>query len=586
MSHTCSEMRKGVAGRMFDSLGDERKGDAMFSNKTLNEVRQGMKKWLEEVKGFTSDFPGKRRFSTISDLDIDPIYTPENITGLDFATSIGYPGLYPFTRGCQATGYRGKVWTFRMFSGLGGAEDTNQRWHQLLAEGETGLSTAFDFPTLMGYDSDSPKATAEVGKCGVAIDTLADLEVLTKNIPLDKVTTSMTINPPASVLWAMYLVAAERQGVSWDKIGGTIQNDMLKEFIAQKTFMCPPEPSIRLISDTIEFGTEYVPRWNTISISGYHIREAGATAVQELAFTLADGIAYVQDVMERKKLDVDAFAPRLSFFFDSHMDFFEEIAKFRAARRMWAKIMRHRFKAKNPRSWWMRFHTQTAGCSLTHQQPYNNIVRTTTEALSAVLGGTQSLHTNSFDEEFALPTELAATIALRTQQILAEETGGINTIDPLAGSYFVEALTNQIEDEAWEYIKKIDAMGGMLAAIARGFPQKEIATAAYKFKRQVDNLERVVVGVNKYVAKEEAPIEFLKIDERVEAEQIKRLQKVKRTRDNRRVALTLNNLRVACQSDKNVMPYVIEAVKTYATEQEICDVYREVFGEYQDPGFY
>lgn len=586
MSHICSEMRKGVAGRMFDSLGDERKGDAMFSNKTLNEVRQGMKKWLEEVKGFTSDFPGKRRFSTISDLDIDPIYTPENITGLDFATSIGYPGLYPFTRGCQATGYRGKVWTFRMFSGLGGAEDTNQRWHQLLAEGETGLSTAFDFPTLMGYDSDSPKATAEVGKCGVAIDTLADLEVLTKNIPLDKVTTSMTINPPASVLWAMYLVAAERQGVSWDKIGGTIQNDMLKEFIAQKTFMCPPEPSIRLISDTIEFGTKYIPRWNTISISGYHIREAGATAVQELAFTLADGIAYVQDVMERKKLDVDAFAPRLSFFFDSHMDFFEEIAKFRAARRMWAKIMRHRFKAKNPRSWWMRFHTQTAGCSLTHQQPYNNIVRTTTEALAAVLGGTQSLHTNSFDEEFALPTELAATIALRTQQILAEETGGINTIDPLAGSYFVEALTNQIEDEAWEYIKKIDAMGGMLAAIARGFPQKEIATAAYKFKRQVDNLERVVVGVNKYVAKEEAPIEFLKIDERVEAEQIKRLQKVKRTRDNRRVALTLNNLRVACQSDKNVMPYVIEAVKTYATEQEICDVYREVFGEYQDPGFY
>ena len=571
---------------MFDSLGDERKGDAMFSNKTLNEVRQGMKKWLEEVKGFTSDFPGKRRFSTISDLDIDPIYTPENITGLDFATSIGYPGLYPFTRGCQATGYRGKVWTFRMFSGLGGAEDTNQRWHQLLAEGETGLSTAFDFPTLMGYDSDSPKATAEVGKCGVAIDTLSDLEVLTKNIPLDKVTTSMTINPPASVLWAMYLVAAERQGVSWDKIGGTIQNDMLKEFIAQKTFMCPPEPSIRLISDTIEFGTKYVPRWNTISISGYHIREAGATAVQELAFTLADGIAYVQDVIQRKKLDVDAFAPRLSFFFDSHMDFFEEIAKFRAARRMWAKIMRHRFKAKNPRSWWMRFHTQTAGCSLTHQQPYNNIVRTTTEALSAVLGGTQSLHTNSFDEEFALPTELAAIIALRTQQILAEETGAINTIDPLAGSYFVEALTNQIEDEAWEYIKKIDAMGGMLAAIARGFPQKEIATAAYKFKRQVDNLERVVVGVNKYVAKEEAPIEFLKIDERVEAEQVKRLQKVKRTRDNRRVALTLNNLRVACQSDKNVMPYVIEAVKTYATEQEICDVYREVFGEYQDPGFY
>ncbi|MBA7691755.1 Methylmalonyl-CoA mutase [subsurface metagenome] len=504
---------KGGGQAKVSDLGDERKGDAMFSNKTLSQVRQGMKKWVEEVKRLASDFPGKRRFSTISDLDIDPIYTPENIKDLDFATSIGYPGLYPFTRGCQATGYRGQVWTFRMFSGLGSAEDTNKRWHQLLAEGETGLSTAFDFPTLMGYDSDSPRATAEVGKCGVAIDTLADLEVLTNNIPLDEVTTSMTINPPASVLWAMYLVAAEKLGMSWDKIGGTIQNDMLKEFIAQKTFMCPPEPSIRLISDTIEFGTKYVPRWNTISISGYHIREAGATAVQELAFTLADGIAYVQDVIERKKLDVDAFAPRLSFFFDSHMDFFEEIAKFRAARRMWAKIMRYRFKAKNPRSWWMRFHTQTAGCSLTHQQPYNNVVRTTTEALAAVLGGTQSLHTNSFDEEFALPTELAATIALRTQQILAEETGTINTIDPLAGSYFVETLTNQIEDKAWEYIKKIDEMGGMLAAIARGFPQREIATVAYNFKRQVDNLERVVVGVNKYVAKEEAPIEFLKIDE-------------------------------------------------------------------------
>jgi len=558
----------------------------MFNDKTLDEARQGMERWEEEAKKPTNDFPEKRRFSTISDLDIDPIYTPENIKNLDFTTGIGYPGLYPFTRGCQATGYRGKVWTFRMFSGLGTAEDTNQRWHQLLEEGETGLSTAFDFPTLMGYDSDSPRAAAEVGKCGVAIDTLADFEILTKNIPLDKVTTSMTINPPASVLWAMYLVAAEKQGVSWDKVGGTIQNDMLKEFIAQKTFMCPPEPSIRLISDTIEFGTGYVPRWNTISISGYHIREAGATAIQELAFTLADGIAYVQDVIQRKKLDVDAFAPRFSFFFDSHMDFFEEIAKFRAARRMWAKIMKDRFKAKNPRSWWMRFHTQTAGCSLTHQQPYNNIVRTTTEALAAVLGGTQSLHTNSFDEEFALPTEFAATIALRTQQILAEETGVINTIDPLAGSFFVETLTNKIEDEAWKNIDKIDEMGGMLAAIARGFPQREIATAAYNFKRQVDNIEKVVVGMNKYMARKEAPIEILKIDERVEAEQIKRLKQVKRTRDNRRVAQTLRDLRVACQGDKNVMPYVIESVRAYATEQEICDVYREAFGEYRDPGFY
>ncbi|MFC1990841.1 methylmalonyl-CoA mutase [Chloroflexota bacterium] len=555
----------------------------MFDNKTLDEMRQGMKKWKEAAKEFADTW--KRRTSTISDVEIDPIYTPDNIKDLDFA-SISYPGLYPFTRGCQATGYRERVWTFRMFSGMGTAEDTNKRWHQLLDDGETGLSTAFDFPTLMGYDSDSPRSTAEVGKCGVAIDTLADLEVLTNNIPLDKITTSMTINPPASVLWAMYLVAAEKQGVSWDKVGGTIQNDMLKEFIAQKTFMCPPEPSIRLISDTIEFGTRYVPQWNTISISGYHIREAGSTAVQELAFTLADGIAYVQDVLDRKKLDIDAFAPRLSFFFDSHMDFFEEVAKFRAARRMWAKIMRDRFKAKNPRSWWMRFHTQTAGCSLTHQQPHNNIVRTSTEALAAVLGGTQSLHTNSFDEEFALPTEFAATIALRTQQILAEETGVINTIDPLAGSYFVEALTSKIEEQAWEYIEKIDKMGGMLEAIDKGFPQSEIANAAYNFKRQVDSQERIVVGVNKYEAKEEAPIELLKLNERAEAEQTKRLQEVKRQRDDRKVAQTLNDLRAACQSDKNVMPYVIEAVRAYATEQEICDVYREVFGEYRDPGFF
>ncbi|MEE9365657.1 MAG: methylmalonyl-CoA mutase family protein, partial [Dehalococcoidales bacterium] len=356
--------------------------------------------------------------------------------------------------------------------------------------------------------------------------------------------------------------------------------------IAQKTFMCPPEPSIRLISDTIEFGTRYVPRWNTISISGYHIREAGATAVQELAFTLADGIAYVQDVIERKKLDVDAFAPRLSFFFDSHMDCFEEIAKFRAARRMWAQIMKDRFKAKNSRSWWLRFHTQTAGCSLTHQQPYNNIIRTATEALAAVLGGTQSLHTNSFDEEYALPTEFAATIALRTQQILAEETGVVNTIDPLAGSYYMEALTRQIEDEAWKYIKRIDDMGGMLAAIDRGFPQREIANAAYRFKQQVDAQEKVLVGVNKYLAEEETPIEILKIDEKVEAEQVKRLKKIKRNRDNRAVAQALNDLLASCRNDKNVMPCVIEAVRAYATEQEICDVYREVFGEYRDPGFF
>ena len=557
----------------------------MFSDKTLLEAHQGKQKWLKEVKK-TADDSVAKRFSTISNLPMDAIYTPEDIKDGDFANNIGYAGSYPFTRGCQATGYRGKEWTFRMFSGFGNAEDTNRRWHQLLAEGETGLSTAFDLPTLMGYDSNSPRAKGEVGKCGVAIDTLADFEILTKNIPLDRVSTSMTINPPASVLWSMYLVATEKQGASWDKVTGTIQNDMLKEFIAQKTFMCPPEPSMRLISDTIEFGTKYVPRWNTISISGYHMREAGATAIQELAFTLADGIAYVQDVIGRKKLDVDAFAPRLSFFFDAHMDLFEEIAKFRAARRMWAKIMKDRFKAKQPRSWWMRFHTQTAGCSLTHQQPYNNIVRTAIEALAAVLGGTQSLHTNSFDEECALPSEFAATIALRTQQILAEETGVVNTIDPLAGSYCVEALTNRIEAEAWKYIEKIDEIGGMVTAITQGYPQREIANAAYNFKTQIDNLERVVVGVNKYVAKEDSPIELLKVDEKVEAGQVKRLREVRRVRDNRRVGQTLRDLKAACQSEENVMPYVIEAVKAYGTKQEICDVYREVFGEYRDPGYF
>ena len=558
----------------------------MLSDRALDQVRKGMEKWLTEVRKALNNSQTKPKFSTTSDLDIQPIYTPEDIKDLDFENHVGYPGLYPFTRGVQATGYRGRLWTFRMFSGFGTASNTNRRWHQLLKDGETGLSTAFDFPTLMGYDSDSPRARAEVGKCGVALDTLADMEVLTKGVPLDQVSTSMTINPPASVLWAMYLTAAGKQGVSWDKVSGTIQNDMLKEFIAQKTFMCPPEPSIRLVSDTIEFGTEYVPRWNTVSISGYHIREAGSTAVQELAFTMADGIAYVQDMINRKKLDIDAFAPRLSFFFNSHIDFFEEIAKFRAARRMWARIMKERFKAKNPRSWWLRFHTQTAGCSLTAQQPFNNVIRTTTEALASVLGGTQSLHTNSLDEVLALPSDFAVNIALRTQQVIAEETGVINTIDPLAGSYFVEALTNEVEGKAWEYIEKIDKMGGMLAAIARGFPQLEIANSAYKFQRQIDSGEKVMIGVNKYRSEEEPPVKLLKIDERVEAEQIERLKEIRRVRHNRKVAQALNSLRSACKSDRNVMPYVIEAVREYATEQEICDVYRDVFGEYQDPGFF
>ena len=567
--------------------GYEVKGLIMFTEKTLREVEEGQKRWEKEVgKARRQKAEKGKRFSTVSDLEIKAIYTPEDIKDLDFSKDIGYPGIFPFTRGCQPTMYRGKEWTFRMFSGMGSAEDTNKRWHHLLKEGETGLSTAFDFPTLMGYDSDSPRARGECGKCGVAIDTLRDFEILTHGIPLDSVTTSMTINPPASILWAMYLVVAEKAGVSWDKIGGTIQNDMLKEFIAQKTFMLPPEPSIRLISDTVEFGTRHVPLWNTISISGYHIREAGSTAIQELAFTLADGIAYVRDVMDRKKLDVDSFAPRLSFFFNSHLDFFEEIAKFRAARRMWAHIMKDRFKAKNPRSWWMRFHTQTAGCSLTAQQPYNNIVRTTTQALAAVMGGTQSLHTNALDETLALPSEFAATIALRTQQILADETGVTNTIDPLAGSYFVESLTKLMEEKAWEYINKIDDMGGILAAIDKGFPQMEIADAAYHYQQQIDKKEKIVVGVNKYVVEEKAPPETLRIDEAVEEKQIARLQKVKKERDNRKVAQILKDLRAASRTDKNLMPYVIEAVREYATEQEICDVWRDVFGEYRDPGFY
>ncbi|MBN2568811.1 MAG: methylmalonyl-CoA mutase, partial [Deltaproteobacteria bacterium] len=424
-----------------------------FSKSGLSQSEKLTKKWEDEVKRNIEKNPDQKgRWSTVSDLEIKRLYTPEDLKDMDFERDISVPGEYPFLRGNQPTGYRGRYWTFRMFAGMGSAKDTNERWHLLLKNGQTGLSTAFDFPTLMGYDSDSPNSRGEVGKCGVAIDTLEDFLVLMDGIPMDAVTTSMTINPPATVLWAMYCAAAEVKGVSLDKIGGTIQNDMLKEFIAQKTFMCPPEPSVKLISDTVEFGTKYVPRWNTISISGYHIREAGSTAVQELAFTLRDGIEYVEDVIRRKGLDVDDFAPRLSFFFNSHIDFFEEICKMRAARRIWARVMRERFKAKNPRSWWMRFHTQTAGCSLTAQQPYNNVVRTAIEALAAVLGGTQSLHTNSLDEVLCLPSDHAVEIALRTQQIIAEETGVANTIDPLAGSYFIEALTNEMEAKAMDYI--------------------------------------------------------------------------------------------------------------------------------------
>lgn len=558
-----------------------------FSDETLKKSQHLTEKWQNEVQKTLQTHPDrKNRFSTVSDLDIKRLYTPEDVKDVDFAKDIGAPGEFPYLRGNQVTGYRGNYWTFRMFSGMGSARDTNARWHMLLREGQTGLSTAFDFPTLMGYDSDSPKALGEVGKCGVAIDTLEDFLELIDKIPLTQVTTSMTINPPATILWAMYCAAAEAKGVPLAKIGGTIQNDMLKEFIAQKTFMCPPEPSVRLISDTIEFGAKHVPRWNTISISGYHIREAGATAVQELAFTLRDGIEYVEDVIRRKKMNVDDFAPRLSFFFNAHIDFFEEVCKLRAARRIWAKVMRARFGAKNPRSLWMRFHTQTAGCSLTAQQPYNNIIRTTVEALAAVMGGTQSLHTNSLDEVLCLPSESAVEIALRTQQILAEETGVANTIDPLAGSYFIESLTNEIEDKAWEYIHKIDAMGGMIAAIEKGFPQMEIADAAYRFQRQLEANEKIMVGVNKYTTEAQQTVPLVEIDEQVAGEQMKRLQNVRRRRNERAVRQSLTDIRTACKTEVNVMPYCIEAVKNLATLQEICDVYREVYGEYRDPGLY
>ncbi|MCD6151215.1 MAG: methylmalonyl-CoA mutase family protein, partial [Deltaproteobacteria bacterium] len=474
---------------------------------------------------------------------------------------LGYPGEYPYTRGVQPTMYRGRLWTMRQFAGLGGAEETNARFHYLMEHGETGLSTAFDMPSLMGYDSDSPLAKGEVGKCGVAIDTLADMEILFDRIPLAQVTTSMTINPPAAILLAMYVAVAEKQGVGRDKIGGTIQNDMLKEFIAQKTFMLPPEPSMRIIVDTVEYCTKEVPRWNTISISGYHIREAGSTASQELAFTLADGIGYVQACIDRG-LDVDDFAPRLSFFFNAHLDFFEEIAKYRAARRIWARVMKNRFKAKDPRSMMLRFHTQTAGCSLTAQQPYNNVVRTACEGLSAVLGGTQSLHTNSLDEVLSLPTEHAVTIALRTQQIIGEEIGVTNTIDPLAGSYFVESLTNRMEQLALEYINKIDDMGGILKAIELGYPQKEIADAAYTYQKQVDDGEKIVVGVNKYQMDDSLPIELLRIDEVVEKRQLQRLQKVKDTRDSAKVQNCLQAIETASKNGENLMPHLLEAVKS------------------------
>lgn len=558
----------------------------MFTEEQMSKVGKGKEAWEKELQSRQSNNPERRsRFSTISDLQIKNIYSPEDLQEMDYERDLGFPSQYPFTRGVQPSMYRGQLWTMRMFAGWGSAEDTNQRFHYLVEQGQTGLSVAFDYPTLMGYDTDSPKARGECGKCGVAIDTLQDMEILLDGLPIDRLTTSMTINPPASILWAMYITVAEKRGIPRHKLGGTLQNDMLKEFIAQKTFMCPPRPSVRVVTDTVEFGTKEVPRWNTISISGYHIREAGSTAVQELAFTLADGLAYAQAAIERG-LNVDDFAPRFSFFFDAHIDLFEEVAKFRAARRMWARFMKERFQAKDPRSWWMRFHTQTAGCSLTAQQPYNNVIRTTLEALAAVLGGTQSLHTCSLDEVLSLPTAEAATIALRTQQIIAEESGVTHTIDPLGGSYFVEALTNEMEAQAMAYINKIDDLGGMVAAIERNFPQQEIANAAYHFQKQLERKEKIMVGVNKYATKEALPVELLQMDPALEEKQIERLSRVKNQRNQPRVKESLEQLGEAASGNKNVMPFLIDAVKEYATLQECCDVFRKVFGTYRDPGIF
>jgi methylmalonyl-CoA mutase, N-terminal domain len=540
------------------------------------------KHWEETTLASTLQKSPERAadFTTVSSYPIRRLYTAADLPDWNPETELGLPGEPPYTRGIHPTMYRGKLWTMRQFAGFGTAEDTNARFRYLLGQGQTGLSVAFDLPTLMGYDADHPLSEGEVGKCGVAISSLADMEVLFDQIPLADVTTSMTINSPAAVIWAMYLAVAEKQGADWQRISGTLQNDILKEYIAQKEYIYPPEPSMRLVVDTLEFGAKHTPKFNAISISGYHIREAGSSAIQELAFTLRDGIEYV-DWAIRRGMPVDDFAPRLSFFFNAHSDFFEEIAKYRAARRIWYKTMTERYGATNPRSWALRFHTQTAGCSLTAQQPYNNVVRTALQALAAVLGGTNSLHTNSLDEAWALPTEFAATLALRTQQIIAQESGVTNTADPLGGSYFVETLTNEIERGGWDYIHKIDALGGMVNAIERGYPQREIAEASYNYQLAVDRKDKIIVGVNDYVAQEKG-IELLQIDETVTRRQSEKLKKLRAERSNDEVTRNLNALRQAAAGSANLMPFIYDAVKSYATLGEICDAMRDVFGIYQE----
>jgi methylmalonyl-CoA mutase N-terminal domain/subunit len=539
------------------------------------------KNWLETTYKQASERPV--RFSTVSDMELDALYTPDDVTG-SYDDAIGNPGEFPYTRGVYGSMYRGRLWTMRQFAGFGLAEDTNARFHFLLGQGQDGLSTAFDMPTLMGYDADHERALGEVGREGVSVSTVYDMATLFDRIPLDRVTTSMTVNCSASILLAMYLIVAERNGISWDRIGGTIQNDMLKEYIAQKEWICPPRPALRIVTDMIEFCARKVPRWHAVSISGYHIREAGSTAVQELAFTIADGICYVEEAIKRG-VAVDDFAQRLSFFWNLHNDFLEEVAKLRAARRMWARIMKDRFGAKNPKSMMLRTHAQTAGASLTAQQPINNVVRVAIQALAGVLGGIQSLHTNSMDETLALPTEQAVMVALRTQQVIAEETGVTNTIDPFGGSYAVEALTDRMEREANEYIRRIDEMGGMVKAIETGYPQREIAEAAFHFQRQLEQGIKTVVGVNKYSIPEEIPIATLKIDPEIEERQIQRVRKVKRERNSVAVKEALARVSEACRSGENLMEPICEAVRRDATVGEVSDIFRAEFGVYTDPGW-
>lgn len=555
----------------------------MFKEEAIEKIKKKKAEWKEKVldKTLAKRPEMREEFKTGSNIPVERVYTPEDISEMDYVEDLGFPGDYPFTRGVQPTMYRGRFWTMRQYAGFATAEESNKRYKYLLEQGQTGLSVAFDLPTQIGYDSDHPLAQGEVGKVGVAIDSLEDMEILFDGIPLDKVSTSMTINAPAAILWAMYMAVAEKQGVSFDKLRGTIQNDILKEYIARGTYIFPPKPSMRLITDIFEFGSKHVPKWNTISISGYHIREAGATAVQEVAFTLADGIAYVEAAM-KKGLDPNVFGQRLSFFFNAHNDFLEEIAKFRAARRLWAKIMKERFGVTNPRAMMLRFHTQTGGSTLTAQQPLNNIIRVTIQALAAVLGGTQSLHTNSYDEALALPTEESVRIALRTQQIIAYESGVTNTVDPLAGSYYIEWLTTKIEKEAMKLIEKIDELGGMVEAIEKGFVQKEIQDSAYRYQVEIEKGEKIVVGVNKFQIDEDlSGLKLLKVDPSIAEKQVKRLHELKQRRDNIRVKSVLEDLRKAAQDESvNLMPYFLEAVKAYATEGEICDVLRDVFGVY------